>query len=326
MKCLELLEHLNRKFIIFFISILVLGNSYGLVEIDLKKFAKVKGETVYLKDIAKVKAEGEEPAFINFLKNLPVTQSPHPTSNISISREQLIYLFQRNHISTNDFKIRGASSCIIVRDYKKLSTEEIENKIRKFIKRNFKDTELISINLPNKTFLIPSENVLQKVVLRSESLKHIYFDYQIYEDGKLIYKIPITANIKKYMKVVKAKREIPKGKILTSEDLKIAEIEFKRRSGYITEIENAVGKVAKRDIKEGTVIKNSLLKPDYKVKKRKKVKIIYRNKNINIELMGLALEDGAVGDVIRVKNISSGKVILCKVIKQNTVIYSGSSF
>ncbi len=326
MKCLELLELLNRKFLVFFLSVFLIGNSYGFIEINLKKFAKVKGETVYLKNIAKIKAEGEEPAFINFLKNLPITESPQPNSSINISKDQLIFLFQRNHISTDSFKFGGSQNCIVVRDYKKLSTQEIENRVERFIRNNFKNTKLVSINLPKKTFFIPSGNIKQKVTLKSESLKHLYLEYQIFEDGKIMYKIPVTANVKKYMNVIVSKRDIPKGKILTSEDLKTAEIEFKRRSGYITEIENAVGKVAKRDIKKGTVIKNSLLRPDYKVKKRKNVRIIYRNKNINIELMGLALEDGAVGDVIKVKNISSGKVILCKVIKENTVIYLGNSF
>ncbi len=326
MKCLEQLVLLNRKLVILFILSLLFCNSYAFVEINIKKFTKVKGDTVYLKDIADIKAKGEEIAFIKFLKNLPITQSPKPNKNIVITKNQLIFLFQKNHISTNGFSFNGAESCIITRDYKKLSTEKIEKNIQTFIKKNFENTKLISINLPDKTFLIPSTNIREKIHLKSESLKHLYLEYQIYESGKLIYKIPITANIKRYMQVVQAKRDIPKGKILISEDLKIAEIEFKRRSGYITEIENAVGKVAKRDIKKGMILKNSLLKPDYKVKRRKNVKIIYRNKNINIELVGLALEDGAVGDVIKVKNISSGKVILCKVIKENTVMYLGSSF
>jgi flagella basal body P-ring formation protein FlgA len=326
MKCLELLERLNRKFLVLLFFFFVTGNSFAFIEIDLKKFTKVKEDTVYLKNIADIKAENEEPSFINFLKNLPITKSPSPLENISISKEQLIYLFQRNHISVDSFRFGGADTCIITRDYKELSPQKIEKKVSEFIRKNFENTKLVSINLPNKSYFIPTGNIKEKVSLKSESLRHVYLDYLIYQNGKILYKIPITANIKKYMKVIEAKKDIPKGKILTTEDLKTAEIEFKRRSGYITEIENVVGKVAKRDIKKGTVIRNSLLKPNYKVRKRKKVKIVYRNRNINIELMGLALEDGAVGDIIKVKNISSGKVILCKVVKENTVIYSGSSF
>lgn len=326
MKCSGLLELLNRKFLIFSTLFLIFTNSYAFIQIDLKKFAKVKGDVVYLKDITEIKAKGEEPAFINFLKNLPVSQSPKPTSSINISKNQLLLLFQKNHISLDSFKFGGSPYCIVARDYKKLSPQDIEKKVKDFIRKNYKNTNVVSLNLPDKTYFIPSNSITEKVVLRSESSKHLYLDYYIYENGKPIYKIPITVNVKKYMRVIAAKKDIPKGKILTLEDLKTAEIEFKRRAGYITEIENAVGKVAKRDIKKGSVIKSSLLKLDYKVKRRKNVKIIYRNGNINIEMLGLALENGAIGDVIRVKNISSGKVILCKVIKENTVIFSGSSF
>ncbi len=326
MKCLELLERLNHNLAIFLVLVFTVCNSFGFVEVNLKKFTKVKGDTVYLKDIAVIKAEGEEPSFINFLKNLPVLKSPKPSTTISVSKNQLVFLLQKNHLALDSFKFSGSENCIITRDYKKLSTKKIEEKVRKFINQKFEKVEIVSVNLTNKTYLIPSTSISEKIKIKSESLKNLYLEYQIYENGNLTYKIPVTVSIKKYMKVVSAKRDIPKGKIITLEDLKTTEIEFKRRSNYITEIENAVGKVAKRDILKGTVIKTSLLKPDYKVKRRKNVKIIYRNGNINIELMGLALENGAVGDIVKIKNISSGKVILCKVIKENTVIYLGSSF
>ncbi len=59
------------------------------------------------------------------------------------------------------------------------------------------------------------------------------------------------------------------------------------------------------------------------IEKNQKVKIVYINKNIKIELLGISLENGKEGDYIKVKNISTGKEIIGKVISGDTVLIEG---
>ncbi len=61
----------------------------------------------------------------------------------------------------------------------------------------------------------------------------------------------------------------------------------------------------------------------YTIEKNQKVKIVYVNKNIKIELLGVSLENGKEGDYIKVKNISTGKEIVGKIISEDTVLVEG---
>jgi flagella basal body P-ring formation protein FlgA len=54
--------------------------------------------------------------------------------------------------------------------------------------------------------------------------------------------------------------------------------------------------------------------------KNQKVSIVYLNKNIKIQMLGVALENGKEGDYIKVKNISTGKELVGKVISNDTVL------
>jgi flagella basal body P-ring formation protein FlgA len=54
--------------------------------------------------------------------------------------------------------------------------------------------------------------------------------------------------------------------------------------------------------------------------KNQKVSIVYLNKNIKIQMLGVALENGKEWDYIKVKNISTGKELVGKVISNDTVL------
>jgi hypothetical protein len=59
------------------------------------------------------------------------------------------------------------------------------------------------------------------------------------------------------------------------------------------------------------------------IHKNQKVNILYINGSIKIQLLGTALESGRVGSYIKVKNISTGKELIGKVIDQQTVLVEG---
>lgn len=56
------------------------------------------------------------------------------------------------------------------------------------------------------------------------------------------------------------------------------------------------------------------------IEKNKKVSILYIEKNFRISLLGVALQSGKIGDIIEVKNISTGKVLKGRVISETEVL------
>jgi len=147
---------------------------------------------------------------------------------------------------------------------------------------------------------------------------HIYLCYSIFLEDELLRKIPVTLKVKKTVFVPAAKRDILKGKKISKEDIYFLKKRGNLKERSFKEID-IVGKVAKRDIKKDSIIKEYFLEPNFIVFKQKKVKIVYKKGAIKIELVGIALENGVKNQIIRVKNISTNRIIKCKVVSALTV-------
>jgi flagellar basal body P-ring formation protein FlgA len=53
--------------------------------------------------------------------------------------------------------------------------------------------------------------------------------------------------------------------------------------------------------------------------KGKAVTLIFNNKVMNLTARGKTLEDGAIGQIIRVTNTKSNQIVMAEVINENTV-------
>lgn len=116
-------------------------------------------------------------------------------------------------------------------------------------------------------------------------------------------------------------RNVEKGAMIQEQDVEWVELaEHKLRRGTLTESEDIVGKLAKRWIKAGEqVAQNAVARPRI-IEKGGLIAMIYRTETMQIKDMGVALENGSAGDIIRVKNEKSGKTVLVKVQKNGEAI------
>lgn len=81
-----------------------------------------------------------------------------------------------------------------------------------------------------------------------------------------------------------------------------------------------VGKSATKNIIKGTQFLTADVENPIVINKGKAVVAIYRAKNMEIKLTAVALADGREGEVIKLKNLESGKEFLALAEKQNTAL------
>lgn len=123
-----------------------------------------------------------------------------------------------------------------------------------------------------------------------------------------------------FLPVVHAEGIIDRGQTLTANDLKLQRINIaKARRGYYNRIEEVAGLAAKRRIRAGQTITPALLEQAMAVRRGQPVKIVASHDGIEASTSGEALADGQPGDVIRVRNMGSGKVIDAKVLGSGVV-------
>ncbi len=127
-------------------------------------------------------------------------------------------------------------------------------------------------------------------------------------------KISIIAN------VLVAKKSIEKGEKIGPENTALIEQDTTQiHRPYLSNLRDCEGLVAKRTIPEGRIISPESLTPPILVRRGEVVTIQVQTPNILITTLGLAKQEGRRGDMIRVENIQSRKMIYAKVISKHLV-------
>lgn len=129
-----------------------------------------------------------------------------------------------------------------------------------------------------------------------------------------------TAQAHVFLPAVHAAGIIDRGQTIRDSDLRLERINIaKARRGFYNRLDEVVGLAAKRRIRAGQTITPALLEQAMAVKRGEPVKIVASNDGIEASTSGEALGDGQPGDVIRVRNTRSGKVIDAKVLEEGVV-------
>ena len=101
-----------------------------------------------------------------------------------------------------------------------------------------------------------------------------------------------------------------KGSIIKEKDLIIIKRKNSQRNLFISEKTDIVGKKLKKSVNSNQLLKRSNLEKDWLIKKNSQVTIINNKSFVTIKEDGLAMNDANYMDMIKVKNIKSGKVIV----------------
>ncbi|NTS75407.1 flagellar basal body P-ring formation protein FlgA [Catenovulum sp. SM1970] len=129
------------------------------------------------------------------------------------------------------------------------------------------------------------------------------------EEGWSLY-VPIR--LKVLVPIVVASTNIAKGDTLSASNVKRAKVDKTyARKDQITDEKLVIGSKAKRQIRSGQAILNSNL---CFVCKGELVTIQAKTKGLSVKTSGIALSDGAFGDVISVRNTSSKRTVQGRVV------------
>ena len=101
-----------------------------------------------------------------------------------------------------------------------------------------------------------------------------------------------------------------KGSIIKEKDLIIIKRKNSQRNVFISDKSDIVGKKLKKSVNSNQLLKRSNLQKDWLIKKNSLVTIINNKTFVTIKEDGLAMNDANYMDMIKVKNIKSGKVIV----------------
>ncbi len=124
---------------------------------------------------------------------------------------------------------------------------------------------------------------------------------------------------KAMVEVIILARKLRKDQLITKEHLAHQKIIARYADNGFTHIETLIGRRANRNLREGTMIKATHLQPDYLVFQNQAVEIFAGRQDYTISVAGVALQHGTLGDVVKVRNLSTRNEIYAFVIGEKKV-------
>ncbi len=139
-------------------------------------------------------------------------------------------------------------------------------------------------------------------------------------NGTTPWSLFVPVSVKVMAEIVVAKRGMARGTILGPDDITMERRDIARlHRGFLEDTQAAVGKKLRQRVRRNQVLTPYQLDVPLTVKRNTRVLIQASNTTVQVRMMGKALQNGSLGQIIRVRNESSNKEIDAKVIAPGIV-------
>jgi len=280
---------------VFLLILCVFSFSYLLgATLTLKPEVSVSGEKVYLKDILQDTSSISQ----NFLQEelFPAPPLGNSFTYSSGYIKQLLLaklpaLVKNNEIILPD-KVK------FIRTSQTLTPDEIFE----FIKKDptLEGLEIAPMSMP-KVVLPEGDLRVEVKPLSSTNSKIIVVKLVFYVNNILVKTTPISLKVVRKVTVYVAKLHIPRGTLIT-EDLIAEKVVDNETPSRIKTKEEIIGKISTREVYPGQTITSSSIAEPPLVKKNEEVEAIQRVGPLTLSVILVALQDGYLGQAIRLKN------------------------
>jgi flagella basal body P-ring formation protein FlgA len=142
----------------------------------------------------------------------------------------------------------------------------------------------------------------------------------VQDDGEVT---TATARVKiaTFGPVVVMRQPVERGAVLRAEDLRIEERRLDELPGaVVADIDEVVGKQARVALAAGRALTNQALANASLIRRGDVVRVVVEHDRLRLSASGEALDDGGVGERVRVVNAGSGRELTGRVIDHGTVL------
>ncbi len=267
--------------------------SQSLIKVVLRPRVVVDGDWIRLGDIAVVSDKS--------LNSLVLMPAPDVGDMVRIDPGDLRQLLARRGI------------------FAKVQGESLVSRGQNLLRGNYLKDRLSSI-LEEDGYKLEQE-VLPNIV-GTEEIKVFYPSvcgsvcYARVKVGENTFSVRIRPKVKG--KAWRLKKSLLPGQVISQEDVELVDCSDIEQ-GFFSIYSSPVGWTVKHPLKEGEFLLKKDVARRYVIRRGDKVKVLYQRHGLRIKTIGVSLQNGTPGDVVRVKNAVSGKEILARVVAPGVV-------
>ncbi len=270
----------------------------------LRAASTVEGDTIHLGDIF----DNIDPK----LAKIAVATAPPPGRRIALDSGWLSSVARSAGIPWSP--TTGYERIIIERAGIAVKREQIEARILEtLIQGGLPPTSVIELAGTDIQMYAPSQGPADigiRDVLFDQTSRQFTVTVEVPANAPNAQKLRVSGRAYPITEVPILLRTLRRGEVIGEHDFEWQAIRGDTsRQGYATDPDQVIGMAVKRGVKAGTPIRLMDLQPPILVRKGSLVIITLRQGNMSLTAQGKALDNGALGDTVRVVNVQSKQTI-----------------
>jgi flagella basal body P-ring formation protein FlgA len=300
------------------------------VTVTVQATATVSESRVQVGDVARL--EGGSALVRQQIARLDLADLPSGESAMAVLREQVYYRIRISDINPEQYRVEGAAQVHVRRDHYQVSEADLVAAAREQVLQHLPARpEDISIQPIQPLHLPPIPNTCREDIrLQAEyrspamPLGRVRVEVAILVHGERRAVIPVNLEVRMYQTVVLTSRRIGAGEPLTPGNVYLDRRALDTLLSYLPEAELRRGKKTVRALGAGQMVLSAdvaaaPLDSPVLVKAQTPVKMVARLGSLEVVAQGEALQDGRAGQLVRVRNVDSSKVVVGKVVDRSVV-------
>ena len=200
------------------------------------------------------------------------------------------------------------------------SDEIVISKIKEMYSLNEENYEIEVLSNPLKSENIISEKMAIRALTQKEPVGLFTVLVNIIEKDKIIETAQVRLRIKKFADVLTVTDKIKRLQIIDADNTTVQRKDItKLLEKPLVSVEETKGMRVKRNLKKGSILTAAALEPIPDIESGMETTIVYTDGLFKITASGIALQTGIAGDYIKVKNKTTKKIIIARVVDKRFV-------
>jgi flagella basal body P-ring formation protein FlgA len=296
---------------------LLLGSVHlaDALEITFIEHGLVDDSVIRLGDIA---VFDQQTVMAKALATLPVSQAPAPGEKNSLNSVSIKEYVVNSQQLPSDIQWAGSPTISVLRNGIDIGPDKIQKIIADYIKKNqhtLPDAEIRFVpNALPLPFTLPTGDLSYEVTPSNPGvLGSSRFSIIFRVDGSVVKNMSVRGEIEALAQIVVCAGPLKRGEVLRPQHLKTALMDISSIDNPGFEPSAFIGKKLQRSLRGGSPVLLSMVESLPVVRRGERVKMVINSGSMQITATGLATSDGVQDEMIRVRNITSDKMIYCRV-------------
>lgn len=309
------------------VTIIVIGSRQAKAEEMFKLLGResaiVDSDNIRVRDLVDVPSTNlsqHESDHLNEILSVTVETAPQFGQDKIISGEQVISALRRSGIDTQSFWYSFPRNLVIHRQGRELGEVEVKAFLEQQREVLREGAEIKNVFFEGTRF-VPSGEISLKLGKIERGIDGVQIaDLVATSLTGSTSTVRVKAYIDSFNEVLIASRSVARGEILREGDFERARLNIRSVPARAAVDEaDVLGFEAKRSITAGRIIQSEDLKLPNLIQAGKQITLKYEKGRLVATVLVVALESGAAGDYIRVRNEDSKKIITAKVVSEGLV-------